>query len=76
MIAKLRKWDRVANNQIDHVLVTPSFWCASNLMTFLMILLAGVGYVLYSEAYRLGEFEFEYGTHCATNTRADGLCTI
>ena len=53
---RLKGMNKLLNNQSDHWLVTPTFWCATNLLTFMLMLLMGTAYFLYFEASKLADF--------------------
>jgi hypothetical protein len=56
--------DRLWNNTQPHWIVTPTFWCASNLFTFLFMLLLALGYFFYYETVKLEEFQIRYDDIC------------
>ena len=51
---------RVKNNQMPHWIITPSFWCATNLFTFIFMLLLGLGFFFYHETTKLNDFMIRY----------------
>ena len=55
--------------------MTPTFWCATNLLTFMMMALLAAGYFLFFDAQKLNDFELDYGTMCQ-NTTVPGKCRI
>lgn len=64
------------NNQASHFLVTPTFWCALNLLTFIFMLLIAMGLFLMFEATNLRDFEIEYGDYCSKHTDKYGTCLL
>lgn len=50
-----------------HILVVPSFWCALNLFSFIMIITLGMGVFMLFDARVLNAIDFEYGTYCQHN---------
>ena len=57
---------RLLNNTMAHIKVTPTFWCASNLLTLNMMIFLAVGYFLYFEANKLEDFEIRYDDVCSS----------
>lgn len=51
--------------------MTPTFWCASNLFTFMFMLLIALGYFFFYEANKLSEEMLRYDEVCAP-TRGTG----
>jgi len=64
------------NNQASHVLVTPNFWCALNILTGIFLVLIALGLFLMFEATSLRDFEIEYGEFCSKNTNKYGSCLL
>ena len=62
---------RILNNHMAHMKATPTFWCASNLLTFNFMIFLAVGYFLYFEANRLEAFEIRYDDICSSFRHSD-----
>jgi hypothetical protein len=67
---------RLLNNTMSHIKATPSFWCASNLLTFNMMVFLAVGYFLYFEANKLEDFEIRYDDICSSYRGKEELCPV
>jgi hypothetical protein len=67
---------QVLNNYMSHWLVTPTFWCASNLLTFIFMLLLALGYFLFNEAEKLNSFEIRYDEECKYLRGKDKTCNL
>ena len=67
---------RLLNNTMSHIKATPTFWCASNLLTLNMMIFLAVGYFLYFEANKLEDFEIRYDNICSSYRGQDTLCPL
>jgi len=67
---------RLLNNTMGHIKATPTFWCASNLLTLNMMIFLAVGYFLYFEANKLEDFEIRYDDICSSYRGRDELCPL
>ena len=61
---------------MTHIKATPTFWCASNLLTFNMMIFLAVGYFLYFEANKLEEYEIRYDDVCSSYRGKTELCPL
>lgn len=64
------------NNQASHLLVTPTFWCAMNLLCFILMVCLGIGGFLLFDATILDQIEIDYGVYCKTQSDQSGNCLI
>ena len=62
---------KIYNNAIPNWIVTPTFWCATNLFTFLFMMFCALSYFFYFEASKLHEVSVRYDDLC-TNVRGTG----
>jgi hypothetical protein len=75
-LEELKGMERISNNQLDHWLITPSFWCATCLLTALMMLLFGIGFFLFYKSYQLQTLTIEYGTYCQQFRDKNNQCEM
>ena len=73
---KLKGKEKVFNNQASHWIVTPTFWCASNLFTFMFMLLIALGYFFFYEANKLNEEWIRYDDRCETSRQMGIKCKV
>lgn len=63
-ITKLKFWGKIQNQQIPHLLITPTFRCAIMCYTVLAALLAGFGALCYTQAAANNDLLIRYDDQC------------
>lgn len=59
-VNKLNCWGRIQNQQISHILITPTFKCAMLCYLIFAIILAGFGALCYLQANGINELLIRY----------------
>ena len=67
---------KVYNNAIPNWIVTPTFWCATNLFTFLFMMFCALSYFFYHEANKLNEVIIRYDDICADKQGTGEPCYV
>ena len=73
---KLKGMMKIYNNAIPNWIVTPTFWCATNLLTFLLMICCALSYFFYFEAHALNELEIRYDDKCEALRAQEKACII
>ena len=53
--SKLKGWDKYMNNKSSHFLITPTFWCALNILSLFFMALIALAFFFYHETDKLRE---------------------
>ena len=61
---ELTGWEKTQNNQSNHMLITPTFWCASNLLSLMFMLLLAMSFFIYHEVDKINEVKVRYDEVC------------
>lgn len=64
-VSKLKCWGRIQNQQITHILITPTFKCAMICYFVFAVILAGFGALLYLQANSLNDLLIQYDVVCS-----------
>jgi hypothetical protein len=67
-ISKLKWWGRVQNQQISHILITPTFKCAMLCYLLFAIILGGFGVLCYMQAADINDMLIRYDDVCNGKT--------
>ena len=73
---ELKGWMKIYNNAIPNWIVTPTFWCATNLLTFLLMICCALSYFFYFEAHALNELEIRYDDKCEEFLATNKPCIV
>ena len=60
LLDELRGMMKIYNGAIPNWIVTPTFWCATNLLTFLLMIFVALSYFFYAEANVLHMKQIRY----------------